>query len=42
VNGWAVAPRLREEMVLPKLKSRLAAAASKHVPGPPHPPSIVR
>jgi hypothetical protein len=42
VNGWAVAPRLREEMVLSKLKSRLAAAASKHVPGPPHPPSIVR
>ena len=34
VNGWAVAPRLREEEALSHLKSRLDAAASKNVPGP--------
>ena len=34
VNGWAVAPRLREEEALSHLKSRLDAAASKNVLGP--------
>jgi hypothetical protein len=31
-RGWSVAPRLREEITLSKLKLRLDAAAAKNVP----------